>query len=65
MLLQRTAKLRLHIHPKALRNSVDAYTKAFNHVCQYGWGNNVTSSISLLHAAPDGLKIVNQPIVLC
>lgn len=50
MRLQRTAKIRLHIHPKALRDSVDAYTKAFNYVCCYGWDNNVTSSISLQKA---------------
>ena len=50
MRLQRTAKIRLHIHPEALRDSVNAYTKAFNHVCRYGWDNNVTSSMSLQKA---------------
>jgi putative transposase len=50
MRLQRTAKIRLQIHPKALRESVDAYTKAFNYICNFGWANNVSSSISLQKA---------------
>ena len=50
MLLQRTVKIRLDIQPKALRDSVDAYTKGFNYVCRFGWDNQITSRVPLHHA---------------
>jgi putative transposase len=47
MELTRTIKLKLDIPVEAIQPTVDAYTKAFNFVCQIGWNDSDYNGVSL------------------
>ena len=47
MKLVRTIKLLLQEDAQALRPTIDAYTKAFNFVCQTGWNDKDFNGVSL------------------
>ena len=49
MILARTIKLKLDISVEAIKPTIDAYTKAFNHVCQVGWTDSDSNGVSLHH----------------
>ena len=47
MKLLRTIKLKLNIPPDFIKPTVEAYTKAFNFVCQTGWDDSDSDGVSL------------------
>jgi putative transposase len=47
MELVRTIKLKLDIPVEAVQPTIDAYTKAFNFVCQIGWDDSDSNGVSL------------------
>jgi len=47
MKLVRTVKLKLDIPLEVIKPTVDAYTKAFNFVCQTGWNDSNSNGVSL------------------
>ncbi|HBJ76111.1 MAG TPA: transposase [Syntrophaceae bacterium] len=47
MKLIRTIKLKLDIPAEAIKPTVEAYTKAFNFVCQTGWNDSDSNGVSL------------------
>ena len=47
MVLVRTVKLKLEIPMEVIQPTIDAYTKAFNFVCQTGWDNSDSNGVSL------------------
>ena len=49
MKLIRTAKIKLNISPNEIKPTLEAYTNAFNYVCQVGWQDKDFNSISLHH----------------
>jgi len=49
MLLTRTVKIKLDIPIGIIKPTVEAYTKAFNHVCQAGWTDSDSNGVSLHH----------------
>uniref|UniRef100_A0A6M3J210 Putative transposase n=1 Tax=viral metagenome TaxID=1070528 RepID=A0A6M3J210_9ZZZZ len=49
MLLSRTIKIKLDIPVKSIQPTVEAYTKAFNSVCQIGWDYSDSNGVSLHH----------------
>jgi putative transposase len=46
---KRTVKLKLPISPDAILPTIQAYTKAYNLVCQKSWKDNDTNGVSLHH----------------
>lgn len=48
----RTVKLKLDIQPKDIKPTIDAYTKAYNLVCQTGWNDKDYNGVSLHLEAP-------------
>lgn len=49
MKLTRTVKLKLNIPPEEITPTLEAYTRAFNHVCQIGWQDKDFNGVSLHH----------------
>ena len=49
MKLTRTIKLKLNTPSELIRPTIEAYTKAFNHVCQVGWQDKDYNGVSLHH----------------
>lgn len=49
MKLTRTVKIKLDIPLDKIKPTIDAYTKAFNFVCQTGWDTNDSNGVSLHH----------------
>ena len=49
MKLTRAAKLVIQAQPEAFQPTIDAYTKAYNLVCQTGWDAQETNGVSLHH----------------
>lgn len=49
MKLVRTAKIKLSISPDEIKPSLEAYTNAFNHICQIGWQDKDSNGVSLHH----------------
>ena len=49
MKLTRTVKIKLNISPSEIKPTIDAYTKAFNFVCQTGWADKDCNGVSLHH----------------
>lgn len=47
MKLTRTIKLKLDIPINAIKPTIEAYTKAFNFVCQSGWNDSDSNGVSL------------------
>jgi len=47
MKLTRTIKLKLDIPIESIKPTVEAYTKAFNFVCQIGWNDSDSNGVSL------------------
>jgi len=47
MKLVRTIKIRLPKEAEFIMPTIDAYTKAFNYVCQTGWDNSDSNGVSL------------------
>jgi len=47
MILTRTIKLKLDIPVESIKPTVEAYTKAFNFVCQKGWNDSDSNGVSL------------------
>jgi len=47
MKLVRTVKLKLNIPVESIKPTLDAYTKAFNFVCQVGWNDSDSNGVSL------------------
>ncbi len=47
MKLVRTIKIRLQEDPQVFQSTIDAYTKAFNHICQVGWKDKDYNGVSL------------------
>ena len=47
MKLVRTMKLKLNIPTDIIKPTLDAYTKAFNFVCQTGWNDSDSNGVSL------------------
>jgi IS605 OrfB family transposase len=47
MQITRTIKVRLKVDQNQLQPTFDAYTKAFNHVCEVGWNDSDSNSVSL------------------
>jgi IS605 OrfB family transposase len=47
MKLVRTTKLKLDVSIDAVKPTVEAYTKAFNFVCQAGWNDSDSNGVSL------------------
>ena len=47
MKLLRTIKLKLNIPPDFIKPTVEAYTKAFNLICQTGWDDSDSNGVSL------------------
>jgi transposase len=47
MKLTRTVKLKLDIPIETIKPTVEAYTKAFNFVCQKGWNDSDSNGVSL------------------
>lgn len=47
MKLTRTVKLKLDIPTKIIKPTLEAYTKAFNLVCQIGWNDSDSNGVSL------------------
>ena len=47
MKLVRTVKLKLNIRVESIKPTLDAYTKAFNFVCQAGWNDSDSNGVSL------------------
>ena len=47
MELVRTVKLKLGIPVEAVKPTIEAYTRAFNFVCQTGWNDNDSNGVSL------------------
>ena len=37
MRLTRTAKVKLNVLPETIKPTIEAYTDAFNYVCEIGW----------------------------
>jgi putative transposase len=49
MKLTRTTKIKLNICSDTIKPTIDAYTKAFNYVCQAGWADKDFNGVSLHH----------------
>lgn len=49
MLLTRTVKIKLDIPIEIINPTIEAYTKAFNLVCQIGWDDSDSNGVSLHH----------------
>lgn len=49
MKLTRTVKLKLNIPPEEITPTLEAYTRAFNYVCQIGWQDKDFNGVSLHH----------------
>jgi len=47
MKLVRTVKLKLNIPIETIKPTIEAYTKAFNFVCQAGWNDSDSNGVSL------------------
>jgi len=47
MKLSRTIKLKLNIPVETIKPTIEAYTKAFNFVCQAGWNDSDSNGVSL------------------
>lgn len=47
MKINRTIKLKLNIKHTDILPTLNAYTKAFNYICEYGWNHNSFNSIEL------------------
>ena len=56
MKLVRTVKLKLSIPVESIKPTLDAYTKAFNFVCQVGWNDSDSNGVSLHHKTYSLLK---------
>jgi IS605 OrfB family transposase len=50
MKLIRASKIVLQAPPEAFQPTIDAYTKAYNFVCQTGWDSKDTNGVSLHHS---------------
>ncbi len=49
MQLVRTAKIKLNISPETIKPTIEAYTNAFNYVCEIGWQDGDSNGVSLHH----------------
>ena len=49
MQLSRTIKIKLNIPIETIKPTFDAYTKAFNVICQTGWDDSDSNGVSLHH----------------
>jgi len=49
MQLSRTVKIKLNIPIEIIKPTIEAYTKAFNFVCQVGWNDSDSNGVSLHH----------------
>jgi len=49
MKLTRTTKVKIETEPKTVFPTIEAYTTAYNHVCQTGWSDNDCNGVSLHH----------------
>jgi len=49
MKLTRTIKIKLNIPIETVKPTIEAYTKAFNFVCQVGWNDSDSNGVSLHH----------------
>ena len=49
MIIKRTIKLKLYAVPSDFLLTMEAYTKAFNYVCQVGWKDSDVNGVSLHH----------------
>lgn len=49
MKLTRTVKIKLNISSNEIKPTLEAYTNAFNYVCQTGWQNKDFNGVSLHH----------------
>jgi len=49
MKLTRTTKVKIETEPKTVFPTIEAYTTAYNHVCQTGWNDNDYNGVSLHH----------------
>lgn len=49
MLLTRIIKIKLDIPIETIKPTIEAYTKAFNFVCQTGWNDSDANGVSLHH----------------
>ena len=49
MLLSRTIKIKLNIPVEVIKPTIEAYTKAFNSVCEIGWNDSDSNGVSLHH----------------
>lgn len=49
IILTRTAKVKLNIKPEDVAPTVEAYTTAYNHVCEVGWNDKDSNGVSLHH----------------
>ena len=47
MKLVRTVKIKLDIPVETIKPTIEAYTKAFNYVCQIGWNDSDSNGVSL------------------
>ena len=47
MKLVRTVELKLNIPVESIKPTLDAYTKAFNFVCQVRWNDSDSNGVSL------------------
>jgi len=49
MILTRAVKVKLETTPNSLLPTIEAYTTAYNHVCQTGWNDSDCNGFSLHH----------------
>jgi len=49
MRLTRTAKVKLDVSPETIKPTIEAYTDAFNYVCEIGWQGGDSNGVSLHH----------------
>jgi IS605 OrfB family transposase len=65
MKLTRTVKLKLNIPIEIIKPTVDAYTKAFNSVCQTGWDDSDSNGVSLHNKTyPDTRKYLPSQLAV-
>ena len=57
MILKRTIKIKLNISPDGIKPTLEAYTNAFNYVCQVGWQDKDFNGVSLHHKTYQATRV--------
>jgi predicted transposase len=64
--MDRTIKIQLHPTPEqkqALKETLEQFTHAFNHVCAYGWQHNEKNGVQLHHQTYRATKMACPGLV--